>query len=78
MRSVEIFHTENGNTEAWLEVNEDGTVTYHRENAGWRMRRHDMEARNSTYTVDEAKKRWTSYASEINKAVETLKIGKSN
>jgi hypothetical protein len=67
--AITIFHTENGSTEEWLIVNDDGTVTYEKENSGWVMAREGINNRVRTMTADEAKKEWTSYASEINKAL---------
>jgi hypothetical protein len=31
---ITIFHTENGRTETWLEVNDDGSVAYYEEDPG--------------------------------------------
>jgi hypothetical protein len=60
--SVMIFHTDSGSTETWLQVNDDGTVTYHEENSGVRMMRRGIEPRNRIMTGEEAKADWTSYA----------------
>lgn len=30
-----VFNAENGSSEEWIDVNDDGTVTRHIENAGW-------------------------------------------
>ncbi len=64
-----IFHTESGNTESWLEVNDDGTITYHKENAGWRMAHRGIDASEKIITAEEAKKRWPTYANAINEAL---------
>jgi hypothetical protein len=65
---ITIFHTENGSTETWLEVNDDGTVTYYEENSGLRMLRCGIEPRNRVMTAEEAKSDWNSYASDIDEA----------
>jgi hypothetical protein len=69
---ITIFHTENGSTETWLEVNEDGTLTYYEENSGRKMLRRGIEPRNRFMTAEEAKSDWTSYASEIDEAVSVM------
>ncbi|BCG85132.1 hypothetical protein MesoLj113c_12420 [Mesorhizobium sp. 113-3-9] len=78
---VTIFQFESGNTESWLTVNDDGTVTYVSENAGWRMARRGMERSESTMSAEEAKERWHTYASDIDKALQEIaatKAGHSN
>jgi hypothetical protein len=65
---ITIFHTENGSTETWLEVNDDGTVTYYEENSGRKMLRRGIEPRNRVMTTEEAKSDWTSYARDIDEA----------
>ena len=69
---ITIFHTENGSTETWLEVNDDGSVTYYEENSGLRMSRHGSEPRNRVMTGEEAKADWTSHASDIAQALATI------
>ena len=69
---IEIFRTESGALETWLDVNDDGSVTYVTENAGWRMARRGMERKESSMTAEEAKKRWPSYADRIEEALATL------
>lgn len=79
--AVTIFQFESGNTESWLTVNDDGTVTYVSENAGWRMARRGMERSESTMSAEDAKERWQSYASDIDKALKEIaaeKSGRSN
>jgi hypothetical protein len=66
--SVTIFHSENDSTETWLEVNDDGTVTYYEENSGLKMLRCGVEPRNRVMTAEEAKSDWAPYASEIDEA----------
>ena len=63
--SKEIFRHESGATESWLVVNADGTLTYHEENAGWRMMRSGMEVHDKQFTPEEAKAKWPSYADKI-------------
>jgi len=65
---ITIFHTENGSTETWLEVNDDGTVTYYEENSGRKMLRRGIEPRNRVVTTQEATSDWTSYARDIDEA----------
>jgi len=69
---ITIFHTENERTETWLEVNDDGTVTYYEENSGLRMMRRGIEPRNRVMTGEEAKADWTSYASDIAEALSAI------
>jgi len=69
---IEIFSSESGARETWLVVNDDGSVTYVTENAGWRMARRGMERKESSMTAEEAKKRWSSYADKIDEALATL------
>ena len=76
--SIEIFHTESGNTEAWLQVNDDGTVTYHSENSGWTMMRRGIEGSDRKMSAEQAKQAWRGYAAEIDKALATIAAKKSN
>ena len=69
---IKIFSTESGAVETWLVVNDDGSVTYVTENAGWRMARRGMERKEISMTAQEAKKRWSSYADKIDKALAAL------
>lgn len=69
---ITIFHTENGRTETWLEVNDDGTVTYYEENSGRRMLLRGIEPRSRVMTVEEAKLDWTSDAKDIDKAAAAI------
>ena len=70
--SITIFHTENGSTESWLQVNDDGTVTYYEENSGLKMSRRGIEPRSRVMTGEEAKADWTSYASDIIQALAAI------
>jgi hypothetical protein len=70
---ITIFHRESGSTESWLDVNDDGTVTYHTENSGWRMARRGNESSDSNMTPEQAKERWPSCASKIDDALDTLR-----
>ena len=72
--SIMIFHTDSGSTETWLQVNDDGTVTYHEENSGVRMMRRGIEPRNRIMTGEEAKADWTSYAGDIAKALAAMAV----
>jgi len=70
--SVTIYHFESGNTEKWIDVNDDGTVTYHTENAGWTAMRRGVGGNDETMSAEEAKKRWPQHAEEIDKALNKL------
>ncbi len=69
---IEIFHTESGGTETSLQVNDDGTVTFHKENSGRVMRRKGLQPRDQKMTAEEAKPRWSSYAEKIDEALAQL------
>ena len=69
---ITIFHNENGRTETWLEVNDDGTVTYCEENSGQRMLRRGIEPGNRVMTAEEAKLDWTCYARDIDEAAAAI------
>jgi len=69
---ISSFHTDSGSTETWLEVNDDGSVTYYEENSGVRMLRRGIEPRNRVMTGEEAKADWTSYASDIAQALAAI------
>jgi hypothetical protein len=66
---ITIFHTDNGSTETWLEVNDDGTVTYREEDSDPRMARRGIEPRNRVMSGEEAKADWASYADDIARAL---------
>lgn len=72
--SIMIFHTDSGSIETWLQVNDDGTVTYHEENSGVRMMRRGIEPRNRIMTGEEAKADWTSYAGAIAQALAAMAV----
>jgi hypothetical protein len=74
---INIFHTENGDTETWLEVNDDGTVTYYEENSGLKMLHRGIEPRNRIMTTEEAKADWISYSSDIDEASAAIALRKS-
>jgi hypothetical protein len=69
---INIFHTDDGRTETWLEVNDDGTVTYYEENSGRRMLHRGIEPRNRVMTVEEAKLDWSSHARDIDEAATAI------
>lgn len=73
-----IYQFESGNTETWIVVNDDGTVTYHKENAGWRMSRRGAEERERVLSADEAKARWPDRAKDIDAAIAELKAKPSD
>jgi hypothetical protein len=66
--TVTIFDTDSGSTKTWLQVNDDGTVTYHEENSGWRMSSRGTQPRDRIMTAEEAKSDWTAYANDIDEA----------
>jgi len=67
--AIRIFWTQRNGRESWLVVNNDGTVTYHIKNFGWRMRRDGLGDRNRIMGARKAKLGWPSYAKAIDKAV---------
>ena len=69
---ISIFHTDSGSAETWLEVNDDGSVTYYEENSGVRMLRRGIQPRNRVMTGEEAKADWTCYASDIAQALAAI------
>ena len=73
--SATIFHQENGNTEDWLHVNDDGTVTYEAENAGWVQARKGLQPRSTTLSAAEAKARWPDHAVAIDAALMRIGLG---
>jgi hypothetical protein len=73
MKSIQLYHTESCNTEEWLYVNSDGTVTHERENSGWTMSRNGIGSREPVYSIEEAKKHWSSWSDKIDAAVAKLK-----
>ncbi len=75
---IEIFHAESGSTETWLEVNDDESVTYHTEKTGWPMVRGGINPKDSHYTAEEAKAKWTSYAKDIDAAIAKIRHSHSN
>jgi len=71
---ITIFHTETGNTEKWLEVNDDGTVSYYERPFGLRTLFGGMEPRRRNMTAEEAKSDWTFYANDIDAASLTMAV----
>jgi hypothetical protein len=49
----------------WLRVNDDGSVTYHEENAGSRASQRGLQPRDRVMTVYEARQDWAAYADDI-------------
>ena len=76
MRSINIYNFESGSTEKSIDVNQDGTVTYSVENAGWVAWRKGAEGKAETMSIAEAKKRWPHRAEDIDKALAELKAVK--
>lgn len=52
----------------WVRVNDDETVTYHIEGAGW-AERYGVTPIDQTVPAEEAKKRWPAYAPLIDDAL---------
>jgi hypothetical protein len=73
--SVRIFHRETSAHEEWLDVNDDETVTYHVENSGWNLKA-GIEARDTKYSIKEAKVRWPSHVKDFDKAVEKIRASR--
>lgn len=73
--SVTIFHRENGNTEVWLRVNYDGTVTHEAENDGWVQARKGLRPRSTVLSAAEAKARWPDYAMAIDAVLMRIGLG---
>jgi hypothetical protein len=67
--AIRIFRTQRNLRESWLEVNDDGTLTYHLRNFGSRLMRDGPEARSRTMDAAEAKLRWPFYLKSIDLAV---------
>ncbi|HUO82195.1 MAG TPA: hypothetical protein VM616_04985 [Gammaproteobacteria bacterium] len=66
-----IYQFESGNTETWIVVNDDGTVTRNVENAGWTASRRGAEAQEETLSAEEAKRKW-GHEKEIDAAIAEL------
>ena len=65
---ITIFHTNSGSTEKWLEVNDDGTVTYYERMFAVGEFPTGMEPRKRSMTSEEAKSDWNCYADDIDEA----------
>jgi hypothetical protein len=76
--SITIFHTDSGSTKRWLQVNDDGTVTYYEEKAGSEMSLGGIEPRSRVMTGEEAKADWTFYADEIAQALAAIAAWKGH
>ena len=71
--SVSIILKENGNTEERLIIEDNLTVTYHCENAGWVMARKGSQAEYYRYTIEEAKNKWPEKVQAIDRAAQQIK-----
>jgi hypothetical protein len=58
----------------WVRVNDDRTVTYHVEGAGW-TERYAVAPISQTVPAEEAKKRWPAYAPLIDDALAKVQGG---
>lgn len=67
-----IYQRENGNTEEWIYVDDDGSVVHRSENAGWVMVRKGTNPRETRYTPEEAKAKWPNFAAQIDAALANL------
>jgi hypothetical protein len=67
-----IFHTECGSIEKWLEVNDDGTVSYYERAFASRKLFGGMEPHKRNMTAAEAKSDWMFYADDIGEASLTI------
>ena len=75
---IRIFHRETNAEEEWLIVNDDGKVTHHRENSGWPMMRNGINAKETHFTVEEAKAKWPSYRKDLDVAFAKVQAQNSN
>lgn len=67
--AIRIIRTQRNGRESRLLVNDDGTVTHHIENFGWRLKRDGFGRRTRTMNANEAKCAWPYYARAIDAAV---------
>jgi YD repeat-containing protein len=67
--AIRIIRTQRNGRDARLVVNDDGTVTHHVENFGWRLKRDGAGRRTRTMSANEAKCAWPHYARAIDTAV---------
>jgi hypothetical protein len=68
-KGTRIFWMQRNGRESRLVVSDDGTVTYHVENFGWRLMRDGSRERSQIMSAGEAKLAWSSYAKAIDTAV---------
>ena len=78
MKTARIFHSESGSTEEWLDVNADGTATYHEENSGWTLIWNGVAGSDSVMSWNHAKAKWPSFADKIDVAIASLASENSN
>jgi hypothetical protein len=67
--AIEIFRFESTSSERWLEVDDDGVLRLHVENAWFGFMRHGAEPREHVLTPEEAKARWPEHAPKIDEAL---------
>jgi hypothetical protein len=72
MSSITIFHFEGGSRERWLEVHDDGEITYWTASDGYAAMRHPNDGKLEKMTAASAKARWPTYAAEIDRAVKEV------
>lgn len=68
-----IFRRETNAEEEWLEMNDDGSFTHHTEKSGWPMMRKGLRPVDKRMTAQEAKKKWPSYAEQIDAGLASRK-----
>lgn len=73
MMPITIFSRETNAKETSLEVNEDGSVSYHSSNSGWSMLKKGVRPQVVKYTLEEAIARWPSYRAELEAAALKVK-----
>ncbi len=76
---ITIFSRGTNAQDVWLQLNDDGTLTYHTENNGWMMMQRGLEPRDRAYTAEKAKEKWPRHSGDIDEALRTLaKTGPSS
>lgn len=68
-----IFHFEGGGQESALELEDDGTFTYWTWNNYWAVLKHGSAYKSETLVLEDAKRRWPSYAADMDQAVRQRK-----
>lgn len=75
--AITIFSICRGSRSMWLQVNADGSVTYHEEHSDPFARQSGCHSQERTMTVCEAMQDWESYADELERAHQAVsKVGR--